>query len=193
MNTSAENHHETIAFPAITLSELARKYEALWSLRQAGSGFDKASVRAISAEFPGSLRELDVLPDEQLMARRAHARAACQGEAPEAWLIWLLAYHSEMRVVLEVQRRIGELRSSRKALGMSVQPKPMIEQLMLDPLFEQGFAYTPEQLHSLLCPPGGRLNNVVFGWLAERFGVDAERLEQTLFPRSEAGANHERG
>lgn len=153
--------------------EIVRKYEALWKLRQPGAEYSRSALRAVSAEFPGALRELDVLSECQLRARLSHAQAVCAGSPAEAWLEWLLAYHCEMRLALTVQRHIGRERV--RARG---EPEQVLRRLA-----EQGVKCSSERLRSLLNPPSGKLNQVVFSWVAARFGVSTEEVESTLFPR----------
>jgi hypothetical protein len=148
-------------------------------LRAAAAGNEsRAQLRALAAEFPGALRELDSLPSAELARRHeACARAAGgtaadeddaaadegdaaadEGDAAadegDAWIEWMARYHELMRAALAVRR--GE------------------------PVADVTIA--PELLQAFVRPPGGRLNAAVFAALAEELGVPARALAATLFP-----------
>ena len=75
----------TGASPRRTLDAMARKYRALVALRArrdgGGAAATRDELRALAAEFPGCLRELDTLGPEEL-GRRAAAAAARRRVAP---------------------------------------------------------------------------------------------------------------
>jgi hypothetical protein len=145
---------------------LARKYAALVTLRRRrDDGGDPAgggALRALAAEFPGCLRELDTLGLPEL-GRRANA---CSDDAAhEPWMDWIAGYHALMRAAFAVRAEAGtpeELvaRASRAA-GVS-----------LDEAF----------VASALAPPHGRVGVVVLRALAARFGVPAPEIASALFP-----------
>jgi hypothetical protein len=141
------------------LEALARKYAALAGLRArrdgGGDGATRAELRALAAEFPGCLRELDTLGAREI-SRRAAACAACAaggaGVTPEPWMAWIVAYHALMARALAVR--------SAGAAGAAADD------------FER----------AALAPPGGRVNVVVLREIAARFGVAAETVAAALFP-----------
>jgi hypothetical protein len=145
---------------------LARKYAALVALRRRrDDGGDPAgggALRALAAEFPGCLRELDTLGLHEL-ERRASACAdpACE----EPWIDWIAGYHALMRAAFAVRAEAGtpeELatRASRAA------------DVTLDDAF----------VAAVLSPPHGRVGVVVLRALAARFGVPAPEIASALFP-----------
>jgi hypothetical protein len=145
--------------PEAVLRALARKYERLagWrSQRDGGSSATRDELRALAAEFPGCLRELDTLGAEEL-ARRAVACAGAVdgGAAVEPWMAWIAGYH-------ELMRRAFAARD-RRARG------------------ESG-ANDDEFDRAVLSPPGGRMAVVVLRALAVRFGVPAATIAAALFP-----------
>ena len=87
------------------LAALARKYRTLvaWRARRdAGQATARAELRALAAEFPGCLRELDTLGRTEL-ERRAAACAAGPGPAVEPWASWIAEYHALMRAALRIR------------------------------------------------------------------------------------------
>ena len=85
------------------LAALARKYRTLAGWRAArdagGGGARRDELRALAAEFPGCLRELDTLGRAEL-ERRA---AVCARAEAEHWTAWIAAYHALMRAALRIR------------------------------------------------------------------------------------------
>lgn len=94
------------------LERIARKYEVLVALRlerelaeEAGlDAFEqdesvrrRERMRALAAEFPGALRELDALSMAELRARVALAHRALAGEPVAPVLVVAIAFHGAMR------------------------------------------------------------------------------------------------
>jgi hypothetical protein len=65
---------------------------------------DRASMRALAAEFPGALRELDRLGSVELERRVMVLSRADAGHDDEPWMGWIVAYHELMRQVLADKR-----------------------------------------------------------------------------------------
>ena len=89
---------------------LVDKYSRMIALRASlGRGTpshaNRVLLRSLAAEYPGALRELEVLPTDHIESRLAVARAAESGLVPE-WLIWTARYHARMRDLM-VKRRAG--------------------------------------------------------------------------------------
>lgn len=89
------------------LQALARKYRALVHLRARrdgdGPAATRAELRALAAEFPGSLRELDTLGAAELERRAAACEAAVAGAAVEPWMAWIDRFHALVRRALDVR------------------------------------------------------------------------------------------
>ena len=138
------------------LAALARKYRTLagWRAhRDAGGAAARDELRALAAEFPGCLRELDTLGLAEL-ERRADACAAGAGAAgTEPWAAWIAEYHALMRAALRIRAGARDERE-------------------LPAGFED----------AVLRPPGGRVAVVVLRALADRFGVPATTIAAALFP-----------
>lgn len=62
-------------------------------------------LRALAADYPGALRELEQLPTFDIEARLEVSRAAIRGLVP-VWLLWTARYHERMRALL-ADRRAG--------------------------------------------------------------------------------------
>lgn len=146
---------------------LARKYAALVALRhRRDAGGDPAgggALRALAAEFPGCLRELDTLGLAELERR---ARACADEACAEAWIEWIGAYHALMRGALAVRAPSAGDRAAlavvaSRAAGLSL---------------DEGF------VAAVLAPPHGRVSVVVLRALAARFGVPAPEIATALFP-----------
>ena len=141
------------------LHALARKYQALAALRArrdgAGPPAPRAELRALAAEFPGCLRELDTLGADELDRRAAACLAAQTGAPVEPWMVWIDGYHALMRQALAARRD--------RTAGR-------------DPGTDDDFA------RAALEPPEGRMAVVVLRALAVRFGAPAATIAAALFP-----------
>jgi hypothetical protein len=142
------------------LQALVRKYERLTALRirRDGNGAPatRDELRALAAEFPGCLRELDTLGPAELDRRTAACAAVAAGAvAPEPWMAWIDGYHRLMRQALET--RVARSRGQA-------------------PDAADDFA------QAVLTPPGGRMGVVILRTLSVRFGVSAATIAAALFP-----------
>ncbi|MFL5306789.1 MAG: hypothetical protein ACJ8F1_16350 [Polyangia bacterium] len=88
---------------------LARKYRRLVELRGRrdgdGPAATRAELRALAAEFPGALRELDTLGAPELQRRAAACAVAAGGGPAEAWMAWIDRFHVLMRRALQARAR----------------------------------------------------------------------------------------
>jgi hypothetical protein len=93
------------------VAALARKYRRLVELRGrrdgagAGPPTTRADLRALAAEFPGSLRELDTLGAPELHRRAAACAAAAAGGAVEPWMAWIDCFHELLQRALAARAR----------------------------------------------------------------------------------------
>jgi hypothetical protein len=150
---------------------LGRKYRLLARWRRAkdhpgeqdggedeGSGAGQAALRVLAQEFPGALRELDLLGLPELERRAASLAAGpARDGQPEPWLPWIVAYHALMREALAIKRHPAAPESR-------------------SPPVDDAF------VRDVARPPGGRLSLVVLRAVARRFQVDARAVADTLFP-----------
>jgi hypothetical protein len=108
----------------------------------------------LAREFPGSLRELDVLPLPELEARAAALETAASGGSIEPWMRWMARHHELLRAALAVK-------SGRLAADLGV---------------SETFAAACAR------PPQGRLVSLVLAELARETGVHEPELRRALIP-----------
>lgn len=159
---------------------LLRKYRALAEWRRvrdagAGVGPDRARLRELSQEFPGALRELDVLGLAELSRRiEVLADGGTLGASDDhPWIAWIHAYHRLMRTALGAKRAAGRSRRLSAELLAEVLAAAGAG---TDALIDETF------IRAAVDPVGGRLGVVVLRALARHFGVPAARISVTLFP-----------
>jgi hypothetical protein len=188
---------------ARALAALARKYEVMAALRaslplhqgsaapsddddagelaDAGepSAADRARLRALAAEFPGALRELDTLETAEIARRRDALAAAAAGGAVADWMAWMDGYHALMRAALAIKRRLaGAASAAESAKAAATLATPVRDAIAAD----TGVAVDDAFVAAVAAPPHGRLNVVVFDRLAAATGIPAKRLWDALYP-----------
>jgi hypothetical protein len=154
---------------------LARKYGALVDLRRRrDAGGDPAgggALRALAAEFPGCLRELDTLGLVELERRARATEATALGAPAEPWMDWIDGYHALMRAALALrapERGRAAGADSRALAALATRAA--------------GLAVDEAFVASALAPPGGRVGVVVLRALGARFGVPPAAIAVALFP-----------
>jgi hypothetical protein len=166
------------------IAALRDKYLELQRLRiehEAGDEEDpRPRLRALSARFPGALRELDELPMELIEARLAtlHAVLARQQPAP-AWIALQLGYHGWMRAALCVKRIAAEraaIDAAALLLELATRYQPDAHEPPLSAIDGAAIA-------EILEPADGRLNPWVFARVARDHGVEPEIVQRALFTR----------
>jgi hypothetical protein len=163
------------------LAALAAKYEVLVVLRARRDGggrqASRKELRELSRRFPGSLRELDTLGQEELR-RRAHAVSlAAVGGPQEPWMAWIAAFHRFMLAALLVK-------AERRGQGKEAPAHQADdEDLAARAGEESGVRLDRTLVRAFARPPAGRLVPLVIAELARRFGVAAEEMSACLFPR----------
>ena len=155
---------------------LARKYRSLLSLRAArgpdGAVDERARLRALAAEFPGALRELDSLSIEEMHARAGALEAVGLGAGVEPWMTAMAGYHALMRAALGVRRAGGD---------------PEAVRAEVDALHTTtGITLDDADLAAIAKPPRGRLGVFVFARLGAALGRPPEELWQAMFPTGRA-------
>jgi hypothetical protein len=76
---------------------------------------DRPAMRALAEEFPGALRELDLLGSPELERR---VSVLARAEADEPWIAWILCYHDLMRAALA-----RKLAAARQPLHNGAEPE----------------------------------------------------------------------
>jgi hypothetical protein len=159
------------------LARLLHKYETLGELRRARARGEpipeKAVFKALAAEMPGALYELDRLPLEDIDARRDALAEALRGGPIAPWMTAMAAYHALYRAALFVKARTRKRRApgaeEAAALARSASRHASID---VGPAF----------VHAVACPEGGRIGPVVLAEVAARAGESASALREALFP-----------
>jgi hypothetical protein len=179
------------------LGALARKYRALCALRArrdraaaseagaqppaAAAANARRKLRTLAREFPGCLRELDVLGAEELIRRRDAAARAARGGATEPWMSWIGAYHALMRATLHVKARLAARprAGGRRATYVGEEDaRPLAEEASRIAAVEVDVTF----IRAVAAPPQGRLGIVVMRRVATLFGEPAALVARALFP-----------
>lgn len=162
-------------------ASLARKYATLAALRRAYDATREVAtrevLRALATEFPGALRELDMLSLAEI-----DRRAEVLTDGPEEpWMPWMLAYHGLMRSLLALKLAA--------ARGAEVTPE-IASRTASEITFRTGVSVSAEAVAGAIAPMRGRLNARAFAMLGEHFGEHPSVIWQALFPsaKREAGA-----
>jgi hypothetical protein len=165
------------------LAELKWKYEEMLRLRLEDSahpgGDPRREMAALAERFPGSLRELDELPLEAIVARiDALSRCVDSGQAMAPWMPASVRFHQLMRGALVAKKWIGARRSIDSALA-----RVFRDGLEGSPSGKDALAWA-DDLDRVAHPPQGKLTALVFARLADELGVSPrEARERVLGPR----------
>ncbi|MCA9627266.1 MAG: hypothetical protein KC766_06355 [Myxococcales bacterium] len=155
---------------AADLARLRHKYERLGELRAAVGQHSAEQVRTplreLAKEFPGSLREIDVLSSERIQER---VTALESGSEPPEWAEVIHGYHVLMRVSLWLKTQLSS-REDAPRLAEEVEHRFQV-------------ICAPEWIGRVAKPPRGRLNDLVFEALTAQFGRSAADLRALIFPR----------
>lgn len=162
---------------------LLRKYRTLEAWRRArdrggadGQGAARGALRALAEEFPGALRELDLLglPEiERRIERLERIERSTPKNKDDRWIPWILAYHALMRAALTTKRALGGMRGpSAESLPALVRGATAVAGVRLDEAFVRAVAN----------PPSGRIAIVVLRAVARIFEAAPASLSTTLFP-----------
>jgi hypothetical protein len=157
----------------VPLAEKLRELLALRALGDADPPRDR--LRALSARFPGALRELDRVPLETLAERLEAVEAAIAGGPIPGWAKPASRYHGWLRVALRLRAEAARSEEAAAAWAAVYLPAfagdPGRERLSL------------QVLRLLIAPPDGRLARVAADLAAEDAGTDAETLLSLLYGR----------
>jgi len=120
----------------------------------------------LAEEFPGSLREIDVLPLDVIRDRiEALSR-------PPPWERWMEAqsmFHRLARGALRTKRWLGKRKEITTELRAELARSSVAG------------AVDESDLESIANPPNGRLMNVVHAMVARRVGVSAAEAKRLVF------------
>jgi hypothetical protein len=160
------------------LARLAEKYRTLaaWRRRKAEGGGEpeRAAFRTVATEFPGALRELEVLSLPVLDARASALAAAARGAGPtEPWMRAIEAYHRWMRAALWVKRRGARGDEDPEALARACAARHAVA---------ADGAFVQDALH----PREGRMRPIVLARAAREQGLSSEEIAAIVLERDAA-------
>lgn len=135
-------------------------------------------MNALAAEFPGALRELDDMPEPQIVERIGELTAALSAshEIPE-WAVALSLFHRETRGALCAKRWLA----GRKTV--SPEDRAAFE------CAADGFCYASEargwagDLEALAAPPRGRITELVYARIASELGLSLKETRELVFSK----------
>ena len=171
-----------VPVPVPGLLDLSRKYQVLLRLREASDRRSpdlRLTMRAVASEFPGALRELDVLPIETLRSRAAAVSRALEGAPLQHWIEPLYRYHRTMRLALTVKLRVA---------GRRLVSRADAERLARIACEREDWPCDANFVAQVAQPPLGRLNLAVARRIEDELRLPSGRLIDWLFPRSEGRA-----
>jgi hypothetical protein len=157
------------------LEALLEKYRALSALRTERSEVaPTAALQALSARFPGALRELDQRPFEGIAARVIALEEALAGGAPPEWALVTSRFHGWLRVGLALRaagvRALSDARRWAEHYAPRAPGDPTIASL------DDGV------LALLVAPPGGRLTRAAIALVAPALAEAV--VEEQIFGRA---------
>lgn len=202
---SLHRHIEPLPEAALQLAlrRLAWKYQRLHALRQRREEAEAQGLTGFSAEegrerrraftrlareFPGALRELEVLSAGQLRERLLQVEEAAhlvEVRVLPPWMALVLDYHRSLRQALGVKRWLARRMRGDRRLEEQVVEAFRLRNLRLrrlglaSPELEGEALRAHLELH--LRPPEGRLLSLVWTELAARHGEAPSTLEARIF------------
>jgi hypothetical protein len=168
------------------IAGLLRKYDEVVRLRRAAPDVPEAetrrAMRKLAAEFPGSLREADELPMEELEQRVRELGAALRDEARVAeWMATMARFHALARGALCAKRWLA----GRKRVDDAV--RRAFEADATGLRYPSEALAWAEDLARLAEPPRGRVTELVFLRMALELDVDARELRRAVFGEGRRG------
>jgi len=154
------------------VAELLRKYRQMLAMRLAHTagveapGHVRAQMIALSARFPGALREIDEIELDELRRRIARLEGVVSGDClPEPWMHAMAAFHSLARGALVAKRFLA----GRKQIDETVERRYADALERLD--FPEDARVWKNDLRLVASPPQGRMTALVFARLARALGI----------------------
>jgi hypothetical protein len=159
------------------LRALRDKYERILALRiahdrrhEVDEPDPRRALAALATEFPGSLREIDVLPREEIEARIA---ALLRAEAKSTALPWMEAQHlvhTLARGALAAKRWLGKRRTI-----TTMHREAFLEAIDSGDLPREALAWE-DDLARVARPPRGRIMDLVVSRAARELDLDERAL-----------------
>lgn len=159
------------------IAPLLHKYDTLAALRAARARGEpvpeKAVFKALAAEHPGALHELDRLSLAEIGARREALRAALSTGEVAPWMTAMACYHALYRAALFVK-----VRASKGAVPDAASAARLAQAASRHAATDVDAAF----VQAVARPPGGRIGAVVLAEVAARVGGDERAIRQAIFP-----------
>lgn len=168
--------------PNAEAAELLRKYKEMLSMRLAhAAGLEapaqvRAQMIALSARFPGALREIDEMELDELRRRIAKLEGVLSGDClPEPWMRAMAAFHALARGALVAKRWLG----GRKQIDESVERGYVDALEHLD--FPDDARVWKSDLRLVASPPQGRMTVLVLSRVAGALGITEQQARGLVF------------
>lgn len=167
--------------PQSVVLALRRKYQRMLEMRRLNdSGVEhdaRGLMRELAAEFPGALREIDLLALATIEDRlRALDDVIQCGGDVALWMRCVADYHAMLRAALRIKRMAlprHDLVAALQALAGAYVPgegEPRLDE------------FDEAMLGAVLNPAEGRLNPWLCRLLEQRYGIATGGLDRLLFP-----------
>ena len=162
------------------LGDLRRKYQEILRLRhlhaRPSEPDPRGAMNALAAEFPGALRELDDMPEPQIVERIGELTAALSAshEIPE-WAVAVSLFHRETRGALCAKRWLGGRKTT------SPEDRAAFERAASDFCYVSEARGWADDLDALAAPPKGRITELVYGRIATELGLPLEATKALIF------------
>ena len=128
-------------------------------------------LRALAAEFPGALRELQKLPPDEVARRRRALERTLRTGRPRPWMAWLCSLHARLRAALSVKRRLGRRRD----------PAPReVKAIAAAASRECGTRVDAAFVRAIASCRDGRLDRLAADMVAREVDVPADRILEML-------------
>ena len=175
-----------VAVPRQALRDLRSKYAEMLAMRVAdalpseqrpGDREVRARMRRLAERFPGSLREIDELPEGEIF-RRIRALDIVLGTEREAepWMEALALFHARTRGILVAKRWLRR----RKRIDAALQER--FERELVELPFPEDSRAWAAHLATVASPPRGRLLEAVFARMGRELQQPVPAVRALVFP-----------
>lgn len=167
---------------AAALADLVAKYTEMRRLRveavELPSADPRPALAALAARFPGSLREIDELPLEEITSRIAALESAvADAKTAEPWMEAIALFHELTRGALDAKRILA----GRKDLDDEARLE--FDRAVAALGEREGARAWTDRLDDIARPPRGRVTDLVFERLAARLAVTVAEARRLVFAR----------
>jgi hypothetical protein len=176
-----------VAVPRQALRDLRSKYAEMLAMRVAealppeqrpGDREVRARMRRLAERFPGSLREIDDLPEREIALRIRALDAVLESHRDaEPWMEALALFHARTRGILVAKRWLRR----RKRIDAALQER--FERELATLPFPEDSRPWAAHLATVASPPRGRLLEAVFARLGRELQRPVPEIRALVFPR----------